>query len=117
MELTQEHFDNQIKKLVSKSDFDEKIKDLVTKADLDEKLKGYPTKLDLDQKFQDYPNKKDLDEKLEAQTRELTVFAVEQTEDLARILASSFASERHYVDGRFDTLERKLGVGDQVVDF
>ncbi len=34
-QLTQEHFDKQLKKLVSKDDLDEKLKRLATKTDLD----------------------------------------------------------------------------------
>jgi len=73
MELTKEYFDQIIKNLATKED----LKPFVTKDDLKESLK--------------------------AQTKELKVFAVEQTEELA-----------HMVNGGFDDVLDRLDVRERM---
>lgn len=79
MELTQEYFDSVVKNLATKDD----LKSFATKDD----LAGFATKDDLT----NLATKDNLKTSLAEQTRELKQFAVEQTEELARIIASAVA--------------------------
>ena len=126
----------ELKNVVTKKDLDRKLEGFATKDDIKnfatkDDLKAFATKEDLkafedriDNKFATkedllsleqrmdtkFATKDDLETKLAAQTQELKTFAIEQTEELARIVASGLEGERVYMDGRFSEVLQNIDV-------
>ena len=70
----------------------------ITKKELQDALKPLATKVDASE-----AQTKDLDKKLQAQSKELKAHAVEQTEELARIINGSFQDQHDYIQEQFQT--------------
>jgi hypothetical protein len=110
MELTKEYLDQKFsqleEKFITKEYFDQVLdKKLDEKLDqkldqkLDEKLAKFATKEDI----KNFVTKDDLDASLAAQTVELKAYADEQTDFLARIIATSIAEPLERVQRKLST--------------
>jgi formyltetrahydrofolate hydrolase len=123
MELTKEHFDEQLGRFVTKEYFDQQLQRFVTKEYFDQQLDRFVTKDHFDQQIQRFVTKENLettldkrfddfeekmDKKFVAQTKELKEFAEEQTESLARIIATTVAEPLEEVRGEVVKLERTI---------
>jgi|GEM_PF-5360987 len=107
MELTKEYFEEYLGQ-----QFDEKLKNVATKKDLKnfatkDDLGGFATKKDLE----NFATKDDLKAALSDQTAELKRYSDEQTESLARIIATSIAEP---METRFNRLDSLMDVRDRV---
>lgn len=106
MELTKEYFDQQLNTISKRLDT------FITKDDLDQKLHTFATKEDL----KSFATKEDLrtfatKDDLKQQTKELKAYTDEQTENLARIIATTIANP---MEARFNRLESALDVDERV---
>lgn len=98
--LTQEYLDKSLKNLPTKQD----VRDIV-----EEKIKHLPTKQDVEaiisEKTKNFVTKNDLNKSLANQRKELEAFTLDQTEGLARIIATTVVDPM--TEG-FQIIEKKL---------
>jgi hypothetical protein len=98
MELTREHFDEQMSKMVTKEHLEQRLQSLVRNLVTKDDAKQFATKEDLKNELKNVVTKDFLTAELGKQNKELKKYAEDQTEKLAQLIANDIVEpmERHF---------------------